>query len=595
MVSDFIIIQQVQLPLFVTVTQTIFSAHGNVDINRRAMLLFALFLCNPHAHAEPDTRFVPFEVDIPVHDPRVSKWRVARKPQGDEPIELTVAVRVDVAGRDALERDFWAVSDPGHERYGHHLSVHEIRDRLAVPRARTERVRLFFARAGATSIDVNPFGDMMTVRLSVDAADRALHTDILEYFHVEKPTVRIFRASSRYSLPAKIATDVSLIGELLHFPALNGLLRSHSGKGSWPNDCSAMQCEGKVTPGVLLKRYKTPETVAAVQGNSMAVAEFQGEYFNQKDLDRFTSECHRNATVDRVVGKNKGVAGGETMLDIEYIRAMAPNVPLSWVYNTEYSLLKWANQITADNKSALVHSVSYGNDEVQQTSQAYMYTTNTAFMKAGARGLSILFASGDQGVCGRTGCTHQRFKPDFPGGSPYVTLVGGTNFVSNDIGDESVWSDGGGGFSDTFPIPSYQADAVAAYKQNPDADLPPQSWWNGTGRGYPDVAALGGGKAPYCISEDGSFDGGYGTSASAPVVAGVFALLNGIRLKTGKSPLGFLNPFIYKNPSGFQDVTQGSNPGGGKYGFKAVKGWDPASGWGTPNYEALAKAVEALN
>ena len=72
----------------------------------------------------------------------------------------------------------------------------------------------------------------------------------------------------------------------------------------------------------------------------------------------------------------------------------------------------------------------------------------------------------------------------------------------------------------------------------------------------------------------------------------MIALLNDARLEAGKSPLGFLNPFIYKNPSGFQDVTQGSNPGGGKYGFKAVKGWDPASGLGSPIWhELLAEAL----
>merc|ERR1712151_24465 len=99
-------------------------------------------------------------------------------------------------------------------------------------------------------------------------------------------------------------------------------------------------------------------------------------------------------------------------------------------------------------------------------STEYMYTSNTAFMKAGARGISILFTSGDQGVCGREGCGlfRIRFKPDFPAGSPYITAVGGTDFAGNDIGDETAWSDSGGGFSDNFDIPAYQKTAVAAYK-----------------------------------------------------------------------------------------------------------------------------------
>merc|ERR1712007_72737 len=128
-----------------------------------------------------------------------------------------------------------------------------------------------------------------------------------------------------------------------------------------------------------------------------------------------------------------------------------------------------------------VHSVSYGNDENQQSSTQYMDTCNTAFMKAGMRGISILFASGDQGVCGRESCLFEhRYHPDFPAGSPYITAVGGTNFLGNTIGEETAWSDGGGGFSDTFPIPEYQKAVVAAYKNSPAAKLPPQKYWNGT-------------------------------------------------------------------------------------------------------------------
>merc|ERR1711871_1920414 len=123
--------------------------------------------------------------------------------------------------------------------------------------------------------------------------------------------------------------------------------------------------------------------------------------------------------------------------------------------------------------------------------------------------------------------------------------------------------------------------------------MPPQAYWNNTGRGYPDVAALGGTKTPYCVATGGQFEGVAGTSAACPVVAGVFARLNGLRLAAGKSVLGFLNPFIYQNPAAFNDVTSGKNTGGGfnSQGFTAIKGWDPATGVGTPNFEALVKKL----
>merc|ERR1712039_85222 len=325
-----------------------------------------------------------------------------------------------------------------------------------------------------------------------------------------------------------------------------------------------------------------------------AVAEFQGQYFKDSDLKTFGSSCHRDVTVDKIIGGNQQSAGIEAELDIEYIKGVAPNVPLTVIYSSQYSLLNWANQINSMSDAPLVHSVSYGNDEIQQSSREYMLTCNTAFMKAGAKGISILFASGDQGVCGRSGCgllTHSRFHPDFPAGSPYITAVGGTDFEGADIGAETAWADSGGGFSDNFDIPSYQKDAVAAYKASPDADLPPQNLWNNTGRGYPDIAALGGQKAPYCVAVNGLFEGVAGSSASSPVTAGVFALLNGLRASQNKAPLGFLNPFIYQNSAAFQDVQSGCNGGGRMYCFKAIKGWDAATGWGTPNYEALSKLV----
>merc|ERR1711879_928364 len=99
------------------------------------------------------------------------------------------------------------------------------------------------------------------------------------------------------------------------------------------------------------------------------------------------------------------------------------------------------------------------------------------------------------------------------------------------------------------------------------------------------------GKNPYCIATGGRFAGVAGTSASCPVAAGIFAKLNGLRLAAGKPAMGFLNPFIYQNPNAFFDVTSGTNSDTKVYGFKAVKGWDAATGFGTPNYEALEKAA----
>jgi len=270
---------------------------------------------------------------------------------------------------------------------------------------------------------------------------------------------------------------------------------------------------------------------------------------------------------------------------------------LTVIYSSTFSLLDWVDQVISMDDPPLVHSVSYGNDEVQQTSDEYMQSCNVQFMTAGSLGLSILFASGDQGVWGRSG-VGATFNPDFPAGSPYVTSVGGTDFsTKSSIGAESVWSCGGGGFSDAFARPSWQDAEVSAYLTASAAagTLPDSGKFNSSGRGYPDIAALGGQVNPYCVAYKGgaSFGGVAGTSASCPVAAGIFAQLNNVRLNAGQSALGWLNPFIYSHPECFNDVSDGSqnNCNAGTTGFSTTAGWDAATGLGSPNFECLSKVV----
>eukprot|EP00657_Telonema_sp_P-1_P000783 TRINITY_DN1152_c0_g1_i1.p1 TRINITY_DN1152_c0_g1~~TRINITY_DN1152_c0_g1_i1.p1 ORF type:complete len:214 (+),score=63.23 TRINITY_DN1152_c0_g1_i1:270-911(+) len=196
----------------------------------------------------------------------------------------------------------------------------------------------------------------------------------------------------------------------------------------------------------------------------MAVAEFQGQYYDDSDLSKFSSACKIDPPVKvaRNIGKNVEKAGVESLLDIEYISAVANPIPLTVYYSADYSLLNWIKTVGSTPNPGWVHSVSYGNDEKQQTSVDYMNQVNVQLQAIGTRGISILFASGDQGVWGRSGMG-AKFNPDFPGGSPYVTAVGGTDFVTTNIGDETAWASGGGGFSDTFARPSFQDDAVSAY------------------------------------------------------------------------------------------------------------------------------------
>jgi tripeptidyl-peptidase-1 len=152
----------------------------------------------------------------------------------------------------------------------------------------------------------------------------------------------------------------------------------------------------------------------------------------------------------------------------------------------------------------------------------------------------------------------------------------------------------GGGFSNYFKIPSYQKTAVNSFLKNHPPPYP-TNLWNATGsRAYPDISANG---ANYVVAVAGQFERVFGTSASAPVTASILSAVNDARLAIGKKPIGFINPTLYSDgfSSAFNDITNGTNPGCGTVGFSAVRGWDPVTGFGTPNFPKLLKKFLELN
>ena len=474
--------------------------------------------------------------------------------------------------------------------------MHELQKVVSPKESHAKVVMDYLSEAGIAREHMvwSKLGDKVHVSMTVKVANNALNTEFALFQSTVKSDVVIARITKPYHLPTHVAEVVSFVDDILRFPSMD---RSHlsrtshelSSASKWTlssakslfNSCGS-KCLGFTTPSVLSQTYGFKYMTSAASTNSMAVAEFTYQYYTASDLNTFSQKCGiQSMSVQTTIGGNLELicslvpgACTEALLDIEYIKAVANAVPLTVIYSNQYSLLAWIDTVLNLQNPPLVHSVSYGNDEVQQSSVQYMYACNTQFIAAGVRGLSILFASGDSGVWGRSG-SGSTFNPDFPAASPYVTAVGGTNFqIQSVIGPETAWSCSGGGFSTTFARPLWQSSAVSAYLDTAILTLPPSSYYNTTGRGYPDVSALGGRSNPYCVSDAGQLEGVWGTSASVPVVAGMVAQLNDIRLKAGKSSLGFLNPLIYAYPKCFNDVNDGSNNAcDGLYGFPAVTGW----------------------
>jgi subtilase family serine protease len=199
------------------------------------------------------------------------------------------------------------------------------------------------------------------------------------------------------------------------------------------------------------------------------------------------------------------------------------------------------------------------------------------------------------------------FVADYPTSSPYVTSVGATQFLTDSSGNiqsEVVCSiltgaiiTTGGGFSSFQNSEDYQTQAVQDWYNTAGSTLPPSYSFNTKYRAYPDVAFNGHNYLIYysdstsdnCPCTKTVVDG---TSCASPAFAGVITLLNDNLLNSGKSPLGFLNYLLYQmvasQPNTFNDITSGNNYCNRAYcctyGYTAIKGWDPASGLGSPDY-----------
>ena len=250
------------------------------------------------------------------------------------------------------------VSDPRSKEYGQHLSLDDLQRLLPVAEEKVSAVVDFLDAHGVSQYQVNPNRDMIQVDLDPVVAEQVFQTRIRLFQGTTKfsRNVLLYRAIESFSLPASVAAAVDLVGDLQYFPSIRHPRvqeKPKVGAGHWPNDCDGFStCRGLVTPGVLRKRYSVTDAVDRKQRsftaearrlaakNSMAVAEFQGQYYDDKDLAQFDDACHVNVSVDKVVGKDVQVGGLESMLDIEYIKSLAPEVPLAFVYLEEYSLLK---------------------------------------------------------------------------------------------------------------------------------------------------------------------------------------------------------------------------------------------------------------
>ncbi|KAL8661074.1 MAG: hypothetical protein Q9202_005946 [Teloschistes flavicans] len=406
-------------------------------------------------------------------------------------------------------------------------------------------------------------------------------------------------------------------------------------------------CNKFITPNCLRALYLFPPGLTANPKNSYGIVEYTPQAYLQGDLDLFfanfsKNQVQRTPTLDSIDGgipqtTNQGFGyNGESDLDLEYAMTLInPQKTTLYQVGDQVEGASFNDFLDALDGSycagddpfqdatypdpfggpgayegpkncggfsaTKVISTSYGYNEADLTA-AYERRQCNEYMKLGLAGTTFVFSSGDNGVAGNGGqcidpVTKQYnngssgiFNPAFPSTCPYITSIGATQIVPGasvtapeEACETVIFS--GGGFSNVFPLPTYQAAAVKSFFANHPPPYGADRFNNSQQtRGFPDISANG---ANYVVAIDGVFSLVYGTSASAPVVGSIFTLLNEARLAAGKSTIGFVNPTLYANPGDFNDITMGGNRGCGTPGFQSVSGWDPVTGLGTPNFPKL--------
>ncbi|TQS31864.1 hypothetical protein Golomagni_07842, partial [Golovinomyces magnicellulatus] len=296
------------------------------------------------------------------------------------------------------------------------------------------------------------------------------------------------------------------------------------------------------------------------------------------------------------VGENNAGANNlESALDTQAIGALtSPNPSYLFSASSSFSdgLLKIADYLNNNANPPSTISTSYSIHESAASSK-YASRICDEFAKAGARGTSIFFSTGDYGT-GDKGQTCSAYVPHYPVVCPYVTGVAATTIQADGSEVVAVWKSGrasGAGFSKLFDQPDYQKADVAKWLAKTPQSIKDKIRQDG--RAYPDVAMVG---TAVGIVLDGAVKHGTGTSASSPFFAAFITLINDYRVSQGKPTLGFLNPRLYSDATvraAFNDITQGKNGGCGTDGFAATEGWDGASGLGTPNFTKLRAALSS--
>ena len=505
-----------------------------------------------------------------------TSWATPLGPSApDEIVEVTVLVRPKA---DAVQVGDLSLDEIGSRpvRGRQHLS----REDLAAARGATsEDLALVEQFAYDHDLDVIEISQARrTVRLSgtVTAMNEAFGVQLAVY---ENANGRYRGRTGAVQIPTSLSEVVRGVFGLDDRPQAAPRYRFRP-----PESGSAVESNVSYRPEQVAQLYNFPDKLDG-EGVCIGIIELGGG-FRKADLKNYfrTSGEKPNVVAVSIDGarnspSNPNGADGEVMLDIEVVGSVAPKARIVVYFapnNTDKGFLDAITTAIHDSHHRpSVISISWGGPESAWTPQA-LDAFDQAFQDAAAMGVTVCCASGDSGSS--DGVNDGANHVDFPASSPHVLACGGTRLEAHDgtISTEEVWNDGpgggasGGGVSTHFPTPTWQSKVKM-----------PTSAKSAGGRGIPDVAGDADPNTGYQVLVDGQQAAIGGTSAVAPLWAGLIALCN----QSLGQPIGYLNPALYQQLAGgpaLHDITTGNNGA-----FNAGPGWDPCTGLGSPDGTSL--------
>ncbi len=462
------------------------------------------------------------------------------------------------------------------------VTLAELGDRYGADPDDVSRVRQAFEAAGVTVANEDAGARRLSGYGPATAVTELFGTDLNIVRSTDPVTGNEIEHRARtgeLAVPAELDGIVVAVLGLDSRPQVRSYVRAHAGSAA---------NAGFDVP-TLGTAYDFPANTDGT-GRTAAIVELGGG-FAQGDLDAyFASVDLRSPQVaavgvdgaSNVAGKDPNGADGEVLMDIEIIGALAPKVDIVVYFgqNTDQGFVDAVSTAVHATPTPTAVSISWGQSEDQWTAQARS-ALDSVFADAAALGVTVTVAAGDGGSQDSQSDNAQHV--DFPASSPHVLACGGTSLVldaNGGVRSETVWNSGanggstGGGVSDAYPMPDWQAKA----------GVPDRVGGTASGRGVPDVAGDADPATGYRLYVDGQTVVLGGTSAVAPLWA---ALVCRLSQSVGR-PLGLLQPVLYASATagaaatGFRDVTQGDNGA-----YRAGPGWDACTGLGVPDGNAL--------